>query len=309
MTKFFFYVALVSLLYACEEIPDSLMESNQESEPSPNQQAFERQVIRGDLTGAIDSLVLAPSGTSPDCLSCSSEIELEAPSSISPPPSEECLGASFQNSSTVYIGDSHSAVFGQSSLARSLSQSAESCPGAEFNLYAACGSSPRSWLSEGTVSSSCGTLHRGNLTNRTGQALPNLATISQQNQPDQVIINLGDNMFSWRRNNGKLTASLNSNRTATEVQRLINALPERSQCYWVGPTYHSVGSVYSKPNEVVDQFYSVLGQAIGDRCRIVDSRPFFTTTRPNDGLHLVPSESQSWGEQIVSTIQSFEGQL
>jgi len=305
MTRLFIFLAFFAFLCACEGIAESLLDSNNQSPASPNQQAFERQVIRGDFSGAIGSLVLSPTAVNPDCLSCSDSVD-EAQIEIEVPPFNNCLGSRFANSTTVYIGDSHSAVYGQSSLARALSESAESCPGAKFNLYAACGSSPQSWLSDNTVTSSCGTLHRTDQTNITGQALPNLSTITQQNNPNQVIINLGDNMFNWRRQNGKLTASLNSTRAATDIQRLLNGLPERSTCYWIGPTYHSVGSIYSKSNQVIDQFYSVLTGTIGQRCRIIDSRPFFTATRPNDGLHLVPSESQSWGEQIVSSIKSLE---
>lgn len=91
--------------------------------------------------------------------------------------------------------------------------------------------------------------------------------------------------------------------TTAEIEKMLEGLPSGATCSWVGPTYHSEGSIYKKTNAVVDEFYSILSSALGSRCELIDSRPFFSETRPNDGLHLVQSESRRWGQNILNEIR------
>lgn len=48
--------------------------------------------------------------------------------------------------------------------------------------------------------------------------------------------------------------------------------------------------------------YELLDMGIAERCRLIDSCLVFESTSPNDGLHLVESESKIWGEKIVEKL-------
>lgn len=290
--------------------------------PPEKSETVQRSINSGDFATAVNAVVSAPTGGS-DCV-------VRAPAgdileSKDERPSEHldgsCPHEDYKNKSILYIGDSHSVIPTQSGmggerrLGHVVGDSLNACEGARVAYYAACGSRPSSWSGSERPRSSCGITENSpdgfnyrysTVVGEDGRRVPvthrtdNLDTIVEQHGPEEAIINLGDNMFSWNREGGKSVASLgNAEAKAREVEAMLNKLPSGANCTWVGPTYHSTGSLYRKPNAVVDEFYTMLSGALRGRCRLIDSRPIFSTTEPNDGLHLVRSESRRWGQEIV----------
>jgi hypothetical protein len=49
--------------------------------------------------------------------------------------------------------------------------------------------------------------------------------------------------------------------------------------------------------------YEILTEAMNGKCSLIDNRNLFTRTAPNDGLHLINSESRDWGLRISGQIQ------
>ena len=179
----------------------------------------------------------------------------------------------------------------------------KSCGASSFHYEGFCGSRPKHWFGGKKPSTSCGHSSMGEEgfhTSSKGKG-DDLATLSEKTGAEHVMINLGDNMFNWR--NGKLTSYIGSPEAIiTEVRGLVSELSNDQECTWIGPTYHSTGKSYHKLNETVDVMYDLLDMGIAGRCRLIDSRPVFESTSPNDGLHLVESESKVWGEKIAEKL-------
>lgn len=324
-------VFTVSLISSCETFnglfqgtPDQSTDYDDlvSTMPPEKSETFTRSIEQGDFTTAVNTVVEPPTGGG-DCV-------VRAPAgdvleSNDDRPSEEldgkCPNEDFENKSILYIGDSHSVVPTQVTndssrrLGHVVSDSLKACQGAQVAYFAACGSRPSSWSGDEKPRSSCGITENSSngfnyrystVTGENGRRVPvthrtdNLETLVNRHEPKEAIINLGDNMFSWKRENGKSVATLgNAEAKAREVTAMLDKLPEGANCTWVGPTYHSTGSIYRKPNAIVDEFYTMLSGALRGRCHLIDSRPIFSSTQPNDGLHLVKSESRRWGQEIL----------
>lgn len=271
----------------------------------------------GDITTAVNTVV-DPPASGDDCVE-------RAPAATEKEVINGCPKEEFKNSNILYIGDSHSVIPRENPgnsprLGNRLMAAIEKCEGAKLTYNAVCGASPRSFTGDSRPSSTCGVSEKfgGNFeyrystyTDNQGRTRPhthdssNLSTMVEREAPAHAIINLGDNMFNWSKKNGKSEATVkNPEGKIRDIQKMLEGLPTGAQCTWVGPTYHSEGRFYRKPNRVVDEFYLVLRTALGNRCRLIDSRPLFSQTSPNDGLHLVPSESRTWGDHILSEISS-----
>ena len=310
-----------SIFKGTEERPSEYDELVSTLPPERSEQVV-NSLNRGDFTTAVNTVVMAPTGGG-DCV-------VRAPAgdileSRDNRPGEELEGAcphqDYENKSILYIGDSHSVIptqvgeGSQKRLGHVLNESLRSCQGSDVSYFAVCGSRPSSWTSDSNPRSSCGITENSSagfnyrystVEGENGRRVPlthrtdNLDTIVERSAPQEAIINLGDNMFNWSRVNGKSVASVsNPEAKAREIKAMLDKLPAGSNCSWVGPTYHTSGSIYQKSNEVVDEFYTMLSGALRGRCRLIDSRPIFNSTAPNDGLHLIKSESRRWGQEIL----------
>lgn len=211
---------------------------------------------------------------------------------------------SFGSKSVLYIGDSHSYLRSREGnrMGNRVANRVKECGASEFHYRGVCGSRPLNWSGDRRPRSTCGVSEMGPQhfnTQNSGQT-DNLDTLIRDTNAEVVMINLGDNMFNWRSRNGVREAYVSSQPSlVNEVRGLLQSLSVEQKCIWIGPTYHSRGSSYYKPNSAVDELYSILSTAINGRCRLMDSRDYFEETSPNDGLHLVPSESRRWGDSIA----------
>lgn len=294
-----------------------------ESSPPSKRTVVRESIRRGDLATAVNTIVDPPTGNA-DC-------EVRAPASTTSleiPESGYTMGScpkeEFKNSNVLYIGDSHSVIPSESSsskprLGHVVTSGIKSCEGAKISYHAVCGARPKSFTSSGKTQTTCGLTENYNgsfqyrystYTDDRGRSRPNkhygdnLETILEKDTPAHVIINLGDNMFNWTRQADKrVKASIkNSESKVNEINDMLEKIPTGAKCTWVGPTYHKSGSTYIKPNRVVDEFYLILKTAIGDRCKLIDSRRLVVPSSPNDGLHLVRSESLEWGKKVMENL-------
>jgi hypothetical protein len=277
-----------------------------ETLPPDKAETVRRSLDGGDITTAVN-VVVAPPTDNANCVT-------RVPASIES--TDACPNLEYENSRVLYIGDSHSVIpkenptSGSERLGNVVGDAIEACSGATLSYYAVCGSRPRSWTGDSQPSTRCGITEKNGddfsykYSRTESTRTDNLQTIIKNTPPKHVLINLGDNMFSYKKVGGKSVASVGSRSSLTaEIEKMLNGLPHDATCSWVGPTYHKEGTLYKKTNAVVDEFYEVLSSAIGSRCELIDSRPFFSETSPNDGLHLIRSESRIWGQSILSEIR------
>lgn len=207
----------------------------------------------------------------------------------------------------LYIGDSHSYLHKShgTRMGNLVYSKIKACGASDIRYEAFCGSRPADYTAKRTPKTSCGhsTFSNQNFkTSKTGAGI-GLKALSAESKAEHVVINLGDNMFSGKKENGKTKLYLSSrDKASEEIKALLNDLTTDQKCTWIGPVYHSPGKYYSKANREVDKLYSVLKESIQSRCRLIDSRNYFTTTHPNDGLHLTNEESEIWGIHLANDI-------
>jgi hypothetical protein len=217
-----------------------------------------------------------------------------------------CPHNRFHNQKVLYLGDSHSYLQTESTnrMGRVLSNALGDCPGNELEYRAACGNRALNWHAGRRPQNMCGISSHGRhgfTSGTSGNNLKNLSEEIETENPGEIIINLGDNMFRW--SGTPRTASLppaSRTQVTNAVRTLLALIPSSTSCIWIGPTYHSYGATYRKSNEVVDLMYNTLREAINGRCDLIDSRPFFSSTSKNDGLHLTGTESIEWGNSILN---------
>ena len=213
----------------------------------------------------------------------------------------------FGGKDVLYIGDSHSYLTSKngSRMGNKIANRVKECGSSSFHYRGVCGSRPANWMPGKTPSSRCGVSSMGPdsfSTQNRGQT-ENLSTLSEKTGAKVVMINLGDNMFSWKSSGGRYNAYIRSSDSVqNEVSGLLKVLKEDQKCVWIGPAYHSPGKSYSKSNAVVDEMYEALDTAIGNRCKVIDSRPYFSNSLPNDGLHFTSGESSRWGSEIAKDL-------
>lgn len=164
--------------------------------------------------------------------------------------------------SVLVIGDSHATTtFGRSLdlLLRTLD--------ARVTTVGSCGVSPNAFLRG--LHAQCGYLKLESgepdwvVTSKKQAKTPLLHELLADHQPDLTIVELGANQIhsAWRNPEG----------AAKDIATLADAIRESgSQCLWVGPP---AGRDAVKPRQKIAHLYRVLGAALADRCRLLDSRP------------------------------------
>lgn len=170
--------------------------------------------------------------------------------------------------------------------------------------HAACGFGVRHYLSrnESGRRTSCGYSKKTPSEMRTviKATVPNFQQLFNPREHSLVIIHLGDNLLGWRNQDGLRYAT--SGGITPKVQAMMAAIPDGTKCIWIGPTYHIRGTYYLKRDSVVDSFYNELNAAVGNKCKVVDSRPLVVTRTPNDGLHHINSDSKAWGTKALQKV-------
>jgi hypothetical protein len=207
----------------------------------------------------------------------------------------------------LYIGDSHSHIREEKPVPAKLRfgnvfYDVMKSRGYDVAYYAACGSAPSHWI-KGSITE-CGytAIADGSFLSVVKSPFPSVSSLySSQNK---VVINLGDNMFTWKIFSGKKVAGFNHENFTTSVNGFLALLHgiNSDNCWWIGPTYHIEGMNYLKADDVVDEFYKNLESILADRCSVIDSRPIVVPTVPNDGLHHVNSDSQAWATGVLKQI-------
>lgn len=217
-----------------------------------------------------------------------------------------CGTKKFENKEVLYIGDSHSYLYSKdgSRMGNQVYKQLEACGADGVEYHGVCGSRPSSWMPGKTPASKCGVskiTDSGFSTANSGKT-KNIEQLQGQKDPDVVIINLGDNMFSWKIKNGKRYSQINSANVIREVAALVANIDKSKECIWIGPVYHTPSKSLAKSNAHVDQMYAAIKQGLKGRCDLVDSRDTFSKTSPNDGLHLTNKESKIWGDALASKL-------
>ncbi len=229
-----------------------------------------------------------------------------------------------------YLGDSHSAGSSRTDgrMTQAIIEGLES-RGHNVDYLAACGMAAHSWAAGSAKRYNCAGYTRyingdwyyngGRVVTRTrSNGTTYRVTISDADHPpvsqyydpnrhDQVIINLGDNMFGWRDGNSRTpsAASIQSG-----VDSLFTAMQglDPCNCQWVGPTYHRSGQPYNKSDSDVDAMYTALETVLDGRCQLIDSRPMINSPERGDGLHHYGRDgagvqySYRWGEGIIDRL-------
>lgn len=214
--------------------------------------------------------------------------------------------------SILYIGDSHSRMTDKERAKQSRRFGTSfvldlESSGHNVDYYAICGATPQTWAT-GKSDDECAhiTTHRkndGTFDNKPIGFGP-FRSLNNASMASTVVINLGDNLFDWQgqKNGPKTAASVTKSKILDQVQQLLNSLNANQKCIWISPCYHAPGAGYSKSKELVDRMYDALKEAINGRCSIVDSRPIFSATISNDGLHFTDNESALWGARVAAEV-------
>jgi hypothetical protein len=211
-----------------------------------------------------------------------SEVEKETP-----PP----VHAKQRSGNILYIGDSHSVNNNlRNTLVSELSKNGDA-----VSYYASCGSNAAHW-SEGNYKSNCG--------NYNSSRTPVFNQLLTDKKPATVIINLGDNLFSWKGKNPRRAEGI-SQQAKNDMKKLVKNISSSTSCYWVGPTWRSLGSSYFKSDEMVNKMYAALKENVGSKCTIVDCRSAVPRTSKGDGLHHHSKEaSNAWAQCIAEKTKS-----
>ena len=188
------------------------------------------------------------------------------------------------------IGDSHSCgTFGQQ-LVKKLSDSNE------VTLYCKIGSSPQNWLGKETGRFPCQTCTGGACAKGPQKASGcEIGSLLSKGQYDEVVAAFGTNSISGR-----------SSAAGSAYSDLAKAIKQKAKsCKWVGPPQFA--NKRSNMQRNLAPFYENLDAALGDACRIIDSRQ--ATSRGDrdksierDGYHRTPSGGRSWADKIYKQI-------
>ncbi|RYE91750.1 MAG: hypothetical protein EOO75_08220 [Myxococcales bacterium] len=158
--------------------------------------------------------------------------------------------------------------------------------GADVWLHGSCGASSMSFLRG--VRSECGAVHLepGRPAERvTGPAsTPRVDRLLASVRPDAALLVLGTNFLCC------------AAESAPDVRALVDRLAAAHvPCLWVGlPSFQKPAS------PTVARHYTMLADALGDRCTLLDARTLDIPFRDvGDRVHVEPTSGRQWAERVV----------
>lgn len=192
----------------------------------------------------------------------------------------------------LYVGDSHSyGEFGKV-MAETLNLLSD-----EYVLYASCGSSPATWISDGKYAQTvCGFWQKSKTqdlrfnkhkTPRFGEEILKL-------KPSIVIIQLGTNIAA-------MSIPQSSEQAIREMMRI--SIENGARCLWIGPPDAHSKVVTDEKLKITNELIKNIAQSSG--CSYVDS--LLMTHFPKEsreGIHYPPSASREWGEKVSQQLKS-----
>jgi hypothetical protein len=204
------------------------------------------------------------------------------------------------------IGDSHNAS--KDFLLASLHETLVA-DGASVDSYGVWGSQPYGWVAQTELPCGRGERHNsadpvidGNAKVKTWS----LETLIEQQHPDLLIVELGDNMGGYG-----LLPDLPKDWIATQVKQMLKPVAARKlPCIWVGPPWGSEGGTSNKTFARVRDLSAYLSTIVFP-CRYVDSLRF---SQPGewptlDGEHLTPDSYRLWGTDIANATVRLSGKI
>jgi hypothetical protein len=210
----------------------------------------------------------------------------------------------------LYIGDSHSVIktltleVEKQRFGNILIENLQS-KGYEVSYYAACGATALDWAWGDFTSCGYTAYSEKTIQYAVTTSYPTFTNFFRRDRDTHLIVNLGDNMFNWKKVGTIKESVYNPEALRVNVDTFFAKLGPFavSQCYWIGPTYHIEGSVYRKTNQAVDQLYSGLEKSLKNKCLLIDSRPLVIAREPNDGLHHISADSRKWGSEVLKKLK------
>ncbi len=141
--------------------------------------------------------------------------------------------------------------------------------------------------------------------------LPELGPLLEKENPNRIIIELGDNFADYK------SPSANSDATAKkQVQMLLAAIDKhnpKTPCYWVTPTWtdKSGSKPYQKTNERLLSLISIIKKTAAPRCTVIDSAEGIGISKTDiktgsDGLHFDGVNGKKWAEAAAKKIFEIE---
>lgn len=222
-----------------------------------------------------------------------------------------CYSISFAQK-VLQIGDSHTVgPFGKK-LYQELTDA-----GFQARSIGLAGSSGKHWSSdkESERKLSYGFVDRGY--NGKGSApvmgskgVSKLSTYIQNDKPDIVIIELGDNFASYSKTYNDLNNKSANAAAINEINLILNQL-EKAQfnksCYWVGPLWTNKDKIntYKKTNARAQVVAELIKNTISKKCHFINSQNLLTTKESetvSDGLHFKENSGALWGRKAADAI-------
>jgi hypothetical protein len=195
-----------------------------------------------------------------------------------------------QAKDVIYLGDSLSA---NDSFGKRIYELINQSYTIEFE--ALCGSSPFWWV-KGSVKTGCG--YNSNMIWKKSGTSSKIQTLIAKENPHYIVIQQGTNL---------LTGQLSQASIRSQVQNLLNLIPEDTKCIWIGPPDADDSKI---SDTKFSNFYSLLKTILKNKCLLIDSWGVEKVTHyPNnqgDGIHfsgkVQDSEEDKWFKHVKSQI-------
>jgi len=179
--------------------------------------------------------------------------------------------------------------------------------GAIVHSYGMCGAMAEDWLTKAT--SQCNAERHdksGPVVNYQTQPTWLLTDLLQRNQPNLVVIELGDNMAGY----GTLP-QLPRDFINQQVREILTPIKARNlPCVWIGPPWGGDTNAYHKSDARVRELSQLLAQSVAP-CSYIDTTTF---ARPGewstfDGEHLTATSYRKWSLDIANALVRLKGTL
>lgn len=221
---------------------------------------------------------------------------------------------------TLLIGDSHTVgSFGASLVQMIRSQGSQE----KVARYGYTGASPRHYTSEDEKNRTLKLDYVEDVSEEhTAKispgpvVLPQLSEIISKNKPNRIIIELGENLYSYQENdtsysiNKKLKSAEKS--WKKEVDDLLQTIPTGSPCVWVLPTWTNKANQhpYFKSNDRLKKANLMMKKLIGNRCQVISGTelpeltPETVQTAEKDYLHHTKESGHLWATAVFNKIEA-----